>query len=68
MATLTKKDLLDKSLYEKGQLECICCIHNSNCDELFDHCVANGILDGEVVHLKSKEAVKILKEDETTHK
>lgn len=54
---LTEKCLLNESLYKKGQLECICCIHNSNCDELFDHCVANGILDGEVVHLKSKEDV-----------
>lgn len=49
---------LEKELpYEKGRLECLHCIHNSNCDELFDHCVANYVLDGDVVHLKAKEDV-----------
>lgn len=57
MATLTKKGLLDKSLYKEGRLQCVCCIHNSTCDELFDQCVANYVLDGKTVHLKSKEDV-----------
>lgn len=51
------KDIIDTSLYEKGRLECLHCVHNLDCDELFDQCVANFLLDGDVVHIKSKEDV-----------
>lgn len=48
---------IDTSLYERGRLECLHCVHNLDCDELFDQCVVNFLLDGDVVHLKSKEDV-----------
>ena len=55
----TKTDFIDNFMeippYVEGQLECINCVHNSNCEEISDHCEANFILDDKVVHLLSKE-------------
>ena len=39
----------------KGHLNCENCKYNSSCEDLFEGCVANYILDDEIVHIKSLE-------------
>ena len=38
-----------------GHLKCENCKYNSSCEDLFDGCVANYILDDEIVYIKSLE-------------
>ena len=44
--------------YKNGSLNCWDCIHNADCEEVNERCVANYTLDGEVVHLTSFEDEK----------
>lgn len=44
--------------YEKGKLSCWNCIHCDDCEQVNECCVANYILDNEVVHLTEKEIKK----------
>lgn len=49
---------MDKNKLEnlvQGQLKCENCIYDNCCEDLYDRCVANFILDGKVVHLKNLE-------------
>jgi hypothetical protein len=53
-----KIDLGMKIQYEKGKLSCWNCIHCDDCEQVNECCVANYILDNEVVHLTEKEIKK----------
>ena len=44
--------------FAKGRLSCDDCIHCDDCEEVNERCVANYILDNEVVHLIEKEIKK----------
>lgn len=47
-----------KIQYEKRRLSCDDCIRCDDCEEVNECCVANYILDNEVVHLTEKEIKK----------
>lgn len=44
--------------YKKERLSCDDCIHYDDCEQVNEYCVANYILDNEVVHLTEKEIKK----------
>ena len=47
------KDKLAKVV--RGHLKCENCKYDGSCEDLFDRCTANYILDDEVVHIKEYE-------------
>ena len=44
-------DAIKLELYVPGQLKCEDCVYDSNCEEKFKRCVANGVNNNTVEHL-----------------
>lgn len=50
---MTQEEIMDK--INEGRLLCEDCTENEHCEERHDGCVANGIMEGKVYHLKEYE-------------